>query len=66
MLDVATDLATVCGVFGVHIVVLRGHDGPGHPGIAEAKTKGRPLGAYHGKVGKGLSVERSCAGGGGR
>jgi L-arabinose isomerase len=38
-------------------VVLMGHDGPGHVGIAEGKTKVRPLMVYHGKVGSGLSVE---------
>ena len=40
-------------------VMLMGHDGPGHIAIAQGKTKVRPLGVYHGKVGRGLSVEMS-------
>ena len=40
-------------------LVLMGHDGPGHIAIAQSRTKVRPLGVYHGKVGSGLSVEMS-------
>jgi len=39
--------------------ILMGHDGPGHLAIAEGKIKVRPLEVFHGKVGRGLSVEMS-------
>ena len=44
-------------------LVLLGHDGPGHIAIAQGRIKVRPLGVYHGKVGRGLSVEMSVTNG---
>lgn len=38
-------------------VVLMGHDGPAHVAIGQGRTKVRPLQVYHGKVGRGVSVE---------
>jgi L-arabinose isomerase len=40
-------------------LVLMGHDGPGHINIAQDRIRVRPLQVYHGKVGRGLSVEMS-------
>ncbi len=49
--------------FKEDVMVLMGHDVSRHIAIAEGKNKSASLKVYHGKVGKGVSVEMSVKNG---
>jgi L-arabinose isomerase len=59
LLGVGGSFTEYYGVDFAEDLVLMGHDGPAHVGIAQGRIRVRPLKEFHGKVGSGLSVEMS-------